>query len=123
MKTICIDFDGVIHSYKSGWNPQLLASEVADEPVDGAIDWLEKLTKIDEFSITIFSTRNHQDNGIEAMKEWLIRNGLSLEALNKIDFPIHKPPAWIFIDDRGFCFTGIFPSPEELLNFNSWIDK
>ena len=35
---ICVDFDGVIHSYKSGWRG---VAVIPDPPVPGAIEWLE----------------------------------------------------------------------------------
>ncbi len=38
----------------------------------------------------------------------------------KIKFPKNKPPAFMSIDDRGLRFEGIFPDPEELLNFRPW---
>lgn len=34
---LCVDFDGVIHSYASGWTK---TDTVADDPVPGAIGWL-----------------------------------------------------------------------------------
>ena len=37
MKTILLDFDGVIHSYTSGWKG---AGVIPDPPVPGAIDFL-----------------------------------------------------------------------------------
>lgn len=35
--TICVDFDGCLHAYTSGWQG---AEVVSDPPVPGAIDWL-----------------------------------------------------------------------------------
>jgi len=37
MPVICIDFDGVIHSYKSGWKR---ARNIPNPPVEGTIDWM-----------------------------------------------------------------------------------
>lgn len=42
MKTICIDFDGVLHSYTSGWQGEDVAS---DPPVPGAIEWLREMIR------------------------------------------------------------------------------
>ena len=36
---ICVDFDGVIHSYTSGWKG---IDVIPDDPVPGAIEWLEE---------------------------------------------------------------------------------
>lgn len=38
----------------------------------------------------------------------------------KIQFPLHKPPAHITIDDRAFRFQGHFPSPGEIVAFTPW---
>jgi hypothetical protein len=43
--TICVDFDGVLHSYASGWKG---AGVVADGPVDGAIEWLNAHREAEE---------------------------------------------------------------------------
>jgi hypothetical protein len=37
---LAIDFDGVLHSYKSGWKG---AKNIPGPPVDGAIEWLSDL--------------------------------------------------------------------------------
>ena len=40
---ICIDFDGVLHSYTSGWQGM---SKASDPPVDGAIEWLKEVLDV-----------------------------------------------------------------------------
>lgn len=40
--------------------------------------------------------------------------------VNDVRFPVEKPPAVVFIDDRCLLFTGKFPSMEELVNFRPW---
>jgi hypothetical protein len=37
---LCLDFDGVIHSFKSGWKG---AGKIPDPPVEGAIEWIRSL--------------------------------------------------------------------------------
>ena len=66
-KTICLDFDGVLHSYKSGWQGP---RKVPDGPVPGAIDFLLDLLA-DDWDVAIFSARSHQFGGRRAMKRWL----------------------------------------------------
>lgn len=46
---------------------------------------------------------------------WLLSKG--------IWFPKEKPPAHISIDDRGYRFEGVFPSPRELLEMVPWNRK
>jgi hypothetical protein len=40
---LCVDFDGVIHSYSSGWQG---ADIVNDPPTPGALAWLAKASDI-----------------------------------------------------------------------------
>lgn len=51
--TVCVDFDGVIHSYESPWKAAHL---IADAPVAGALEWLCAISK--KFDIVILSTRS-----------------------------------------------------------------
>ena len=47
---LCLDFDGVCHSYISGWQG---AGVIPDPPVDGMWEFLE--TAIGVFEVDIFS--------------------------------------------------------------------
>lgn len=31
-----------------------------------------------------------------------------------------KPPAMLTIDDRAICFSGLWPDPQQLLQFKPW---
>jgi len=120
-KTICVDFDGVVHSYtKEGWKGPTV---VEGEPVRGAIDWLRKLIQSDIFYINIFSARNRWSRGVKAMEDYLIKNGLEEEYVRKIAFPSDKPYAYMFIDDRAFCFRGEFPEVESINGFRTWNEE
>ena len=63
---LCLDFDGVIHSYTSGWGG---AGQVSDPPVEGAVDFI--ISAMEHFEIHIFSSRSNQEGGIRAMQMWL----------------------------------------------------
>lgn len=121
---LCLDFDGVIHSYTSGWQG---ANCVPDMPVVGAIDFIIAAEK--QFELHIFSSRSNQEGGMHAMQEWLINHlinhGLSEDAALKMTYavirwPTEKPPALVTIDDRAITFTGEWPNIEVLLNFKPW---
>lgn len=63
---ISLDFDGVIHSYRSGWKG---AANIPDEPFIGAIEAIIEYLK--HYRVAIFSSRSHQWGGKRAMKKWL----------------------------------------------------
>lgn len=118
MLTICIDFDGVIHSYTSGWKG---VDVISDPPVEHAIYALRMYTGY--FDVCIYSSRSKESAGIDAMKKWLLDNGLEPQYLSKIRFPTQKPAAFLTIDDRAICFHGYFPSPKEIKAFKPWNKK
>ena len=126
---LCIDFDGVIHSYTSGWQGP---SQIPDPPMPWAIDWLRSLLsdcdriyaeapRFLDFDVCIYSHRSMYWRGRRAMKRWLGRQfeerGYSRELINLIRFPKTKPLAFLQIDDRAMTFTGAFPSVEEMKAF------
>lgn len=123
---LCVDFDGVLHSYSSGWQG---AHICADPPVPGAIAFLREAVK--HFEVYIHSSRSHQVGGRQAMREWLgywmVEERLSddeeLTWASEIKWPNEKPAAFVTLDDRAICFTGTFPSVEEIKNFKPWNKK
>ncbi len=115
-KVVCLDFDGLLHSYKSGWKG---ADVIPDEPVPGAIDWLKRMLADGRFKVEILSSRNSQ-GGIPAMCDWLLSNGISRDEIEQIDFPHQKGPAHVIVDDRAICFRGEFPTPDEVAMFKPW---
>ena len=146
---LCLDFDGVIHSYKSGWKG---ARVIPDPPVPGALEFLVKATQ--HFQVVILSSRSHQWGGRRAMKKWVFQNLVDLtrggfgetpywwrarvavtafadpwpdevrhaakNIIKSIKWPLFKPPAQITIDDRAITFTGEWPTVETLLDFKPW---
>lgn len=118
MKILCLDFDGVLHSYSSGWQG---ADVISDPPVPGAISFLEEAVK--HFEVHIFSSRSHQSGGIAAMIRWLAKNQLDANVYMQLKFPTEKPPAFVTLDDRALTFTGVWPSMVELAAFVPWNKK
>ena len=119
MKIICVDFDGVLNSYTSGWQGPTV---VPDSPVPGAIEWLCELCRDEEFQPAIYSSRSRYHDGILAIKRWLGKHGFPQGYIDDelITFPTQKPAAFIAIDDRGYRFSGRFPSLDELRVFKPW---
>jgi hypothetical protein len=121
---LCLDFDGVCHSYTSGWKG---AAVIPDGYVEGLFEFLEAAKE--EFEIHVFSSRTHQAGGKEAMlawfyeqrKIWRSKGGKPpVDTPITINFPNEKPPAMVSLDDRCLLFTGQWPSIESLKQFRPW---
>lgn len=142
---LCLDFDGVLHSYKSGWKG---AAVIPDAPVPGALEFVVRA--LDRFRVSVFSSRSHQWGGRRAMKGWLYHN-LVNEAVDaapwwldkicewsmmdpwqesveyaarkivrSVEWPLFKPSAMISLDDRALTFDGTWPALETLGAFKPW---
>jgi hypothetical protein len=70
-KILCLDFDGVLHSYSSGWKG---ARNIPDPPVAGAMEFL--CEALSHFEVAIHSSRSRYFGGRRAMKAWLRRQML-----------------------------------------------
>jgi hypothetical protein len=105
---LCLDFDGVIHSYSSGWKG---ADVVPDPPTEGAIAFM--VGALHDFEVVIFSSRSNQPGGLKAMQAWLKQHAGQTwwetpagPGLEDVKFATEKPPALVTIDDRALTFTG-----------------
>lgn len=122
---LCLDFDGVVHSYASGWKG---ADVIPDPPVDGAIAFM--LGALRHFDVAIFSSRSGQSGGIAAMTRWLKEHAGNTwhetpdgPGLEDIRFVTEKPAALVTLDDRAITFDGTWPSIETLRGFKPWNKK
>ncbi|MEK6884869.1 MAG: hypothetical protein AABY22_34880 [Nanoarchaeota archaeon] len=100
-KTICIDFDGVIHQY----NRPSFRGLPPDPPVDGVKEALDKLQKLG-FEIVIYSAR--EKNQKKFIKKWL-----KLYEIKYNKLILGKPKAVMYIDDRALRFM----SWKDILNY------
>lgn len=116
--TICLDFDGVLHSYTSGWKGHAV---IPDPPVPGAIEFIVDLLNAG-FVVAICSTRCVRWSGRRAIRRWLRAHaGGSLRgAIDNVRIVKAKPPAILTIDDRAVQFTGTFPTIEAVRAFKPW---
>jgi hypothetical protein len=115
LPTLCIDFDGVIHSYDRGWQGGTIYGELTD----GFTEWVEQAVK--HFKLVIYSSRSVTAEGREAMRSWLHeRFGDDVDVL--FEFTAEKPPAFLTVDDRCVTFTGDWSKldPVELRKFRPW---
>ena len=126
---LCVDFDGVIHSYERGWQD----GSIYGAATAGFFPWLAKAK--DHFRIVIYSSRSKTPEGIEAMRLWLENQecnwlintaaGASHDLagnVGSIEFAHEKPPAFLTIDDRAVTFCGSWEAldPEALRDFKPW---
>ena len=81
--TVVLDFDGVIHSYSSGWRGKTC---IPDPPVPGIREEIYKMRQI--YRVVVVSTRCDTQDGMDAVKAYLKQNGIEVDAVMK-----EKPPA------------------------------
>lgn len=128
---LCLDFDGVIHSYASGWRG---AAVVPDDPVPGAMEFI--LEAREHFDVAVYSSRSGQPGGIAAMKGWMVVQMLAISqeagghhdfgeetvagVVESLSWPTEKPAAMVTLDDRAITFTGVWPQIDELRAFRPW---
>jgi hypothetical protein len=122
-KILCLDFDGVVHSYTTPW----VAPEIIpDPPVTGALAFIQEALKT--FRVVIYSSRS-TPGGIRAMQIWLREQAYEnqkhldkpdLGWLLEVEWPTQKPAAFLTIDDRAIMFTGTWPAVADLVAFKPW---
>lgn len=95
-RTICLDFDGVVNSYRTGWTG---IDSIPDPPIHGTNRAVERLRK--EYRVVIHSARCSTQKGREAIEAWLTKHGIVVDEVCE-----HKPPALVYIDDRAIRFEG-----------------
>ena len=130
---IALDFDGVIHSYTSGWQGP---RKIPDKPVDGVLGWIEAfcmdhccpdsicaMAPAPTARLVIFSSRSRYPFARMCMKAWMVLHGFDRRFFEVIKFPLFKPPAHVTVDDRVVCFDGRMPDCEHLMGFNPWNKK
>lgn len=126
--TICIDFDGVIHSYEHGWRN----GEIYGTVTVGFFEWASTMRP--HFTLVIYSSRSRDVDLRMAMWEWLKAEwrrwwdaGASACTPSPIlyydfEFAHEKPSAFMTIDDRCICFDGDWSkiTPDAIFSFKPW---
>lgn len=111
-QTVVFDFDGVIHSYTSGWQGP---TTISDPPVLGVREAIAGIRSAG-YEVVVVSTRCATLDGLNAIKGYLDRYDIVVDNIQ-----MEKPPAMVYIDDRAICFDG---NPSTLLNkimaFKPW---
>lgn len=99
MRTIALDFDGVIHPYSAGWCG---AIPVDEPPTEGALEFAKEAYN-DGWRLVVFSTRAADATGLRGIDEYLDKYGFTAY----VDLVTsEKPGAIAYVDDRGITFKG-----------------
>lgn len=126
---IAVDFDGVIHSYTSGWQG---AHVIPDPPVLGAIDFLVSLLGDGSPARpVILSSRARTWRGRRAIRAWLYEHSgphwhedAFFRGISSVKVTAKKPAASVYLDDRAVRFDGSFPADGKavraLLELKPW---
>lgn len=120
---LCIDFDGVIHTYTTPWT---VAHEIHDTVTEGFFEWAKEAEKY--FQLVVYSSRSKVPEAVAAMRLWVEREYVvecgDLEGFPEFEFSAVKPAAFMTIDDRAICFEGDWTdpklSPATIRNFKPW---
>lgn len=116
---LCIDFDGVIHSYEKGWQN----GEIYGTVTPGFFEWAEQASKI--FTLVIYSSRSKETSKLFDMDNWVKKQQATFGSNVEFQYASEKPPAFLTIDDRAICFEGDWSKldPNELINFKPWMNR
>jgi histidinol phosphatase-like enzyme len=113
-KTVVFDFDGVIHSYVSGWKGIDAVPDAPNRDVVKAIGAL----RADGYEIIVVSTRCGDPAGERAVIEYLDRHGVIVDGVSAT-----KPPALVYVDDRAVCYRPGMALVETIKSFQPWRAK
>lgn len=114
-KTVVFDFDGVIHSYTSGWKG---VDVIPDGPVPGIREAIDTLRREYCYEVVVVSTRCAEMCGITAIHAWLKKHGIEVDGVEG-----RKPPAVAYVEDRGICFDGdAHGLVDRIRNFKSYME-
>lgn len=102
-KTVSVDFDGVLHTYRSGWT----GPKPTDPPEPGALEFVEHLIAIG-LKPVIVSSRADNDEGVQHIKNWLDEHGFPALQVSH-----SKVQAIAYVDDRAVRYdtgSGAWPA-------------
>ena len=112
--TVVFDFDGVIHSYRSGWQG---VGVIPDPVVPGVANAINDLRERG-YMVVVVSTRCADTEGMEAVKRYLAENGIIADGVLA-----EKPPALCYVDDRAICFRGNAGKlVSQVESFKTWLE-
>jgi hypothetical protein len=112
--TVAIDFDGVIHSYTSGWQG---VDECPDPMVPGIDTAIADLRT--DHKVIVVSSRAATPEGRIAIRDYLKKYNIEVDGIQN-----EKPPCIVSIDDRAICFNGYADIlAKQVREFKPWYSK
>lgn len=91
VKTIAVDFDGVLHDFEKGW----CGGKIVGKPLPNSRESINKLIE-KGYDVVILTARED----FEPVHKWLRKYKFPKLKVTNV-----KPPAIAYIDDRGIRFT------------------
>lgn len=113
---VSIDFDRVIHAATSPWTS---VDVIADGPVPGALDFIRALFGAG-YGVVIHTCRANDPRAEPAIVAWLLKHGLEYTLIDRLNITALKKDAILYIDDKGYRFSGLFPDVAHLKHLKSW---
>lgn len=112
--TVAIDFDGVIHSYTSGWQ----GVDKCPDPIVPGIDTAIADLRTDH-KVIVVSSRAATPEGRIAIRDYLKKYNIEVDGIQN-----EKPPCIVSIDDRAICFNGYTDIlAKQVREFKPWYSK
>ena len=129
MKTVAIDFDGVIHDYEGGWQGY---DVISGKPVPGVIEDILRL-RAAGYTVVVMTSRALDPFGASVVREWLEAHGLSVgrggldpreswDSFDIFEITARKAVAMCYIDDRGVTFRPGMDLVDTVRNFTPWMN-
>lgn len=119
---LSLDFDGVIHDYKKGWQD----GSIYGEPTPGFFAWADAAQSL--FTLIVHTSRASTSEGTAAVMDWLIQKSAEAglpHVAAMMSVQAGKPPAFLTIDDRAVQFNGDWNNPAyyppDLRAFKPWM--
>jgi hypothetical protein len=115
-KTVGMDFDGVIHDYRNGWEGY---GVISGEPVPGIAEQLVKLIGAG-YAVKIVTSRALTQEGRTAILKWLADHGM-LGCFRIHDIVSQKVPCMVYFDDRAVTYRPGMDLLETVRGFTPWM--
>jgi len=123
-RIICIDLDGVLLSFRSGW----LRDDVYGKVLPGAKEGLAKLVG-DNWHVIVYTCRKNRKKIEEVLRGYGILKGIHYHAINRrknsyLNAYKGKIGADVYVDDRAICFEGSWEKTyERIKQFKPWEER